>query len=136
MKKILITILLAFAAITVGAQEEKGQEPMSAKATFEVKMNRPCSTFDVEGTKYENVHVSVYVGKNQYPFEDGADITIIVKDRKNKKIFEDKIKNGFFFLFKDGQVQVASKGITQMVIWPLPDSRLYTGILRKDGNMK
>lgn len=136
MKKILIAALLAFAAISLGAQEEKKQEPMSAKATFEVKMNRPCSMFDLEGKKYENVHVAVYVGKNQYPFEDGADITIIVKDRKNKKIHEEKIKNGFFFLFKDGQVQVASKGITQMVIWPLPDSRLYTGILRKDGSVQ
>lgn len=128
MKQILLFIMMLAFSIPSLAQTEETEK---AKPMTDTEIVRKCSILDIEGTKYEDVTVTIKSNQPDFFWTDKYKVKVSVTDAEGNKIWNKTFKNVFLYIFKSGQVQIGKPNFDKMVISKSIYSDTWIGVVRE-----
>lgn len=121
MKRLIIVFSCLLAMSSSAFAQEISQPAMeSAKPVKNAVVVRKLSEIDVEGTKYENVTVTMKSKTRSEYYSTKDKVQITITDMLGKTLWKKTFKNVFLYVFSDGQVQIGQGKFVQALIEKLP----------------
>jgi hypothetical protein len=127
MKKLLSIMVMVLSALTISAQEE----PEATTPLYDMEVVRKVDCIDIEGKIYRNVEVSMKSISPDYLISDKSRVKVTVIDKDKKKIWKKTLKGVYLYVFKSGQVEVAYKNFSPVIIWRKSFANEIRGTIRE-----
>lgn len=133
MKKILFLFTLILSCqLSLHAQENKVAE--SVTPTENVEISRKVYLLDIEGKDYHDVTVNIESLSPNPLVSDKYRVKVLVTDSDGKKIYKNKFKDCYLYIFSNGQIQIGKPRLNKVVLGePIMGKSGYGIIREKEG---
>lgn len=111
-------------------KEEKTENKYMIRPLLDTEVLRKVTVLDIEGTRYENVEVTIKSISAELWYEYDR-VRVIVRDKEGKIIWKKVLNQSYMYILENGQVHVGKPNFDQMVIYRMAYSKGYTGIIRE-----
>ena len=128
MKKFIMIFALLIVSVMSYAQVLKSE---TTRPLMGAEIVRHCSSFDIEGIKYEDVTVTLKSNEPDYIFVTNSKVKVTVTDANGLKVWSKSFKKAYLYVFSSGQTHVGRPKFTQLFIDKSNYSKDWIGIVRE-----